>query len=434
MNKKKILYICDLNLVHGGAQRITIETLPRMSKFFDIILYMSNTPTQDVLTILNCLKIKIIIDLAPTKDKLKVIVQRENINLLLIQWENPDWILLGHEIKNQLGLNYTLFLYEVPLINTPVITVFENWYIHSFFKLYFDLFKQFINASNKHLPNDNKILINEVPTNMRYKKNNLLVIKKLHGLKKYFDKIKNTKKGLKGAIKLIAMGEASKYYIDRYFGFKNLILVKHCASSDIKSVEGMFNVEVKYDLCFMAARLEPGKGIFDIVDITYRVKKILNREIKIAIVGQFINPMIKEQFNKKLKRLQLVDNVILLGFVSESQKVETLCSSKVFIYPSKKDIFSISLANALFCGLPAVVYDLPFVNQFKEIPIYKTKYRNIENMSKKTAELITMYEFEPSKFKELKERIKNTFNSKFNWDKTSEEQIEAINSILLEIG
>ncbi len=147
-------------------------------------------------------------------------------------------------------------------------------------------------------------------------------------------------------------------------------------------------------------------------------------------MGRFVDPISKEHFNRKLKKLKLDANIILLGFVTESQKVITLCSSKIFVYPSRKDIFSISLANALYCGVPSVTYDLPFVQQFNEVPLFKIKYKDLKGMSKRIASLINMSDLETEKFQELRSSIRSSFTSNFNWDKSSEEQIKAINYVL----
>ena len=432
MNKRKILYICDLNLSNGGAQRVTIETLPQISKAFDIFLYMPNNPSSDSSKILESLEIKVIIDFSMTKEKVRDFIRREKIDLVLIQWENPKWILLCHQIWKEMKFNYTIFLYELPLINTPTKNYFGKWYIHAYFKIPLKTFKNLIRAQQKQVSKAMGLNTDKIQIKNKKMNNNSLFIRILHNLLNTFEEVKETQKGLADATKIIAMGEASKYYIDRYFGFKNIIEVEHCASSDIQGVEGMINLELKYDLCFMAARLEPGKGIFDLLEVVYFTKRLLKRDIRIAIMGRFVDPISKEHFNRKLKKLKLEANIILLGFVTESQKVITLCSSKIFVYPSRKDIFSISLANALYCGVPSVTYDLPFVQQFNEVPLFKIKYKDLKGMSKRIASLINMSDLETEKFQELRSSIRSSFTSNFNWDKSSEEQITAINCVLEE--
>jgi glycosyltransferase involved in cell wall biosynthesis len=432
MNKKKIFFICDLNLANGGAQRNTIKTLPRLSKVFDIFLYMSNNPSPDAVKILDNLEIRFIVDFELAKENVKKLIRKEGIDLILIQYENPKWILLCHEIWKEVGINYVIFFHELPFINTPIKSILPNWYIHVLFKFFLSFLKHLFYDPNNGILNDLGLQTKKVQTKGRYIKSNSFFIKNLNNLLKIFEEVRKTPEGLADATKLIAMGGASKYYIGKYFGFKNIIEIEHSASSDIQSVEGMFNLEPRYDLCFMAARLESGKGIFDILDIVYLTKQLLMRDIRIAIMGRFVDPISKEQFNRKLKKLKLDANIILMGFVTESQKVITLCSSKVFVYPSRKDVFSISLANALYCGIPSVTYDLPFVQQFKAVPLFKIKYKDLKGMSKSIASLINMSELEPERFLELRSSIRSSFVSNFNWDKSSEEQIKAINCVLEE--
>lgn len=434
MNKKKIFYICDLNLVNGGAQKITIKTLPHLSKVFDIYLYMSNNPSPEAVKILNDLDIRVIVDSELSKENAKGLIRKTGIDLILIQYENPNWIILCYEIRKELGINYVIFVYELPYINTPIKSVLPNWYIHVIFKFSISFLKHLFYDPKNGVLKDLEFQKEEVQTKSGYRRSKSFSTKSLISLVKFFDEVRKTPKGLANATKIIAMAEASKYYIDTYFGFKNIIEVKHCASSDVQSVEGMLKLELKYDLCFMAARLEPGKGIFDLLEIAYLTKRLLKRDIRIAIMGRFVDQISKEHFNRKVKKLKLEANIILLGFVTGQQKVITLCSSKVFVYPSRKDVFSISLANALYCGIPSVTYDLPFVQQFSDVPLFKNKYKDFKSMSKNIAGLIDMSKLEPENFQELKNSIRSSFASNFNWDKSSEEQIKAINCILEELN
>ena len=131
MNKKKIFFICDLNLANGGAQRNTIKTLPRLSKVFDIFLYMSNNPSPDAVKILDNLEIRVIIDFELAIENAKELIRKEGIDLILIQYENPKWILLCHEIWKEVGINYVIFFHELPFIKLAMLLLmsFKSLYL-----------------------------------------------------------------------------------------------------------------------------------------------------------------------------------------------------------------------------------------------------------------------------------------------------------------
>ena len=178
MNKRKILYICDLNLSNGGAQRVTIETLPQISKAFDIFLYMPNNPSSDSSKILESLEIKVIIDFSMTKEKVRDFIRREKIDLVLIQWENPKWILLCHQIWKEMKFNYTIFLYELPLINTPTKNYFGKWYIHAYFKIPLKTFKNLIRAKQKQVSKAMRLNIDKIQMKKKQMNNNSFFLPK----------------------------------------------------------------------------------------------------------------------------------------------------------------------------------------------------------------------------------------------------------------
>jgi glycosyltransferase involved in cell wall biosynthesis len=48
-----------------------------------------------------------------------------------------------------------------------------------------------------------------------------------------------------------------------------------------------------------------------------------------------------------------------LGFLPEKDKIATLKSSRVFLFPSYEEGWGIVVAEAMACGLPVIAYDLP---------------------------------------------------------------------------
>ncbi|MGC8622094.1 MAG: glycosyltransferase family 4 protein [Caldisphaera sp.] len=417
MNAKKILYLCDLNLTNGGAQRITFKTLGCLSKMFNIIVYMPEKPSHESLSLLSSLRIEYILDTELNIERLKSTIISKKIDLILIQWENFHWIFLAYQIKKSMGIEYVVFVHELPVIGTPTGKI-KSWYFEVYLKLLRIFYNRILDMRYKEA---GKNSTNQVARALKIKKNVSLNL-----MLKTMAEILFTIKGLKSAKKIIAMGPASKFYIDNYLKLGNIIELKHVAAPDIIVNTDLYNKSYIYDICFMAARLEPEKGIFDMLVIVHYIKKIVNYNIKAVVLGRFINDRTEKIFLSKIKELDLESNIFLLGFVSEEEKINILCSSKVFLYPSTKDVFSISLADALACGLPVVVFDLPFVRQFDQVGINKVKYRDINAMSTKVIELLNLFIKERAKYNNLRETISKNLISSFSWDITCNEQVQAI--------
>ncbi|BBG23187.1 D-inositol-3-phosphate glycosyltransferase [Sulfuracidifex tepidarius] len=62
-------------------------------------------------------------------------------------------------------------------------------------------------------------------------------------------------------------------------------------------------------------------------------------------------------------------NAVYYGFVSEERKKEILAKSKVFIFPSLYEGFSLVTAEALASYLPVVTWDLPWAKRFLTVKI-----------------------------------------------------------------
>ncbi len=60
-----------------------------------------------------------------------------------------------------------------------------------------------------------------------------------------------------------------------------------------------------------------------------------------------------------VKASRVADNIDLLGFVSEEQKIELLASSEIFLLTSRREGFPRAIAEAMASGLPVVTVDYP---------------------------------------------------------------------------
>jgi len=117
----------------------------------------------------------------------------------------------------------------------------------------------------------------------------------------------------------------------------------------------------EYDGVFLA-RLNYSKGIYDLIDVW----KVVTQKIpsaKLAIIGGG-NKRIKNGIIKRIRKLDLVENIHVLGFLENIKAYSILKSGKVFLFPSHEEGWGISIAEAMLCKVPVVSWDLPV---YKEI-------------------------------------------------------------------
>jgi glycosyltransferase involved in cell wall biosynthesis len=119
----------------------------------------------------------------------------------------------------------------------------------------------------------------------------------------------------------------------------------------------------KYDAIYAAGSLLPQKGIFDVIKIWDAVVKD-QPTAKLAIAGR-VDPehlYLIEELNCLISNLGLSQNVTVIcdpkkGMSQEALWEEMKCA-KIFLYPSRKDTWSLIIGEALACGLPVIAYDL----------------------------------------------------------------------------
>ncbi len=127
----------------------------------------------------------------------------------------------------------------------------------------------------------------------------------------------------------------------------------------------------EYDGLFMG-RLDPQKGVFDLLKITQKIKNEFPK-FKLIIAGRGL-ANVEDKLKLKIKNMNLTNNVKLVGYISGNAKYKLLVNSKVFIFPSYKESFGVSLLEAVTSGTTAIAYDLPVYsdiyqnNEIKTVP------------------------------------------------------------------
>ncbi len=141
--------------------------------------------------------------------------------------------------------------------------------------------------------------------------------------------------------------------------------------------------EKEYDLAYMA-RITWGKGVLDLIRIVYMLKRV-GINAKVMVIGGFSDEALKEKFLKYARELDVLRNFVFTGFVSGVKKYKMLSRAKVFVYPSRVDVFPISLLEALAVGLPAVVFNPSRASLFGD---YVITAQSSEEMTKAIHDLL----------------------------------------------
>ncbi len=140
-----------------------------------------------------------------------------------------------------------------------------------------------------------------------------------------------------------------------------------------------------YDACYLGG-LRTSKGIFDLVEAWSIVCK-QNENATLAIAGSSSNVTVVE-VKQRIKELGLVNNISILGFLSETDKIKLLKSSRLYVLPSHEEGIPITFYEAMYCGLPVVTFYLPTYSEMKEY-IQSVPIGDVEGLASKIMAILS---------------------------------------------
>ncbi len=151
--------------------------------------------------------------------------------------------------------------------------------------------------------------------------------------------------------RLISVSLSLQDRIKQHFGVNSLV-IHNMVGADFFQQQNNFYFEGK--IRFIATgRLIYGKG-FDLLPKVFAKLNLPKEKWEMNIIGGGEE---YDNLQKQIKKLDLQDNIHLLGQKTKTQVVDILKTSNVFILPSRAENFSVAVLEALACGLPVISSD-----------------------------------------------------------------------------
>ncbi|MEM3638098.1 MAG: glycosyltransferase family 4 protein [Conexivisphaerales archaeon] len=110
-------------------------------------------------------------------------------------------------------------------------------------------------------------------------------------------------------------------------------------------------------------RIHKSKGVETIL-YSWKIVLETKPDALLLIVGSYENEKFKSYIEDLVDSLGLAGNVTFTGYIENQERIrDLLCSSKLFIFASKREGFANAVLQAMAAGLPCVLSDIPVLRQ-----------------------------------------------------------------------
>lgn len=121
---------------------------------------------------------------------------------------------------------------------------------------------------------------------------------------------------------------------------------KKINENKLKELINKYNLKEKFIISYLG-RIQEYKGLEQIIKILFDLIKI-NQNIIFIAIGKDAGD--KARLEKMAKELNVSDNIIFTGEVSEDEKIALLDLSEIFVFPSQWEAFGIAMLEAMARG------------------------------------------------------------------------------------
>ena len=202
----------------------------------------------------------------------------------------------------------------------------------------------------------------------------------------------------------------------------NTDIFKPVESSDLKkkySLEGL-------DIILYVGRIAKGKGL----DILIKILNLIvnkNKNVKLIIVGSDSGyfPVVKSL----LQKYNLAKYVIFSGYISRNELPKYYSLADLFVYPSRQEIFGLTLVEAGACGKAVIGSDIMGP---REIIVdgetgYTSDFKNLNEISEKILDLLN----DKEKLKKMGKNGLARVKEKYSWKRAAELHLNLYKKLIM---
>ncbi len=239
------------------------------------------------------------------------------------------------------------------------------------------------------------------------------------------------KKILKEAAALHAITEGEVKNIRAFVNNKNIFLIPN--GVNLKEFENLPQREWIENLypelrgkkvILFLGRIHPTKGLDILAKAFGNILRGRNN-IQLVIAGPDNNGY-KNKIVEILKNENAIISTTFTGMLTGNHKLATLSRADIFVLPSYSEGFSMSILEAMVCGIPVVITTGCNFSEVEKIGAGRVVNADVDSLSKALMEFLDNTEL----CKKAGNRGRKLVMEKYTWDKVADKMIMAYKEIL----
>ncbi len=184
---------------------------------------------------------------------------------------------------------------------------------------------------------------------------------------------------------IVINNDVKKYLMKKGFNEKKIEIIY--PGVNLNNIQNKKHKDcTNYDAVFVG-RLIESKGIHDLIEIWDLVCRNINNT-KLAIIGSGA-PETTNKLLGLIKSKNLEDSIDILGYVKNNYDMYSIIqSSKLFVFPSHEEGFSLSIAETMALGIPVIAYNLDVYREIYRDSIMYVDFSNTVQFAEKIIKLL----------------------------------------------
>lgn len=187
---------------------------------------------------------------------------------------------------------------------------------------------------------------------------------------------------------------------------------------DTRFIDSIQEPSKTYDACFVA-RLNPSKGIYDVINI-WELVCSKKEDAKLIMVGGGEKSIV-DKLKELIKQKGLTGKIEIAGFCKTVDVYKIMKSSKLFLYADTENGWGMAIAEAMCCRCPAIAYDLPVYREAFGDTIDLVPLKDIQGFSERIIDLLLNEALLKEKGKRSRAMVE-----KYDWEKIACRELKII--------